>query len=361
MIFQDNVLKEYLKNVYFISGTPCGGKTTVSRELGRRFGIHVYDIDEAFAAHQNICDSEHQPDMSRRFRNADEFFGRTADEYKKWLINNTREQLDFVLLDLIRLSQDKKVICDCHLTPEEAVKITEPSRVIFLINDTSDIVNAYCDRKDHTDFRDFINSASDVGKAKSVCNEVLCSLSKERINSIKNSGYFYIDRKSGKTKEETVALAEKHFGFVDIVRVSRDTPLAQKLLQFVEDCSWHEVKEHIADMLRSWRFDGWECMFAAVQDGEIVGMASLMKTDYYPLDDIYPWVTCIFVTERARGRRISGQLIDHANRYAKELGFTKTYIPTEYTGLYEHYGYRYLRGIVNYGGETDRLYFKELK
>ena len=74
-----------------------------------------------------------------------------------------------------------------------------------------------------------------------------------------------------------------------------------------------------------------------------------------------PWVTCIFVTERARGRRISGQLIDHANRYAKELGFTKTYIPTEYTGLYEHYGYRYLRGIVNYGGETDRLYFKELK
>ena len=45
--------------------------------------------------------------MCGQFRNADEFFGRTADEYKKWLINNTREQLDFVLLDLIRLSQDK--------------------------------------------------------------------------------------------------------------------------------------------------------------------------------------------------------------------------------------------------------------
>lgn len=33
MIFQDNVIKEYLKNVYFITGTPCGGKTTVSRAL----------------------------------------------------------------------------------------------------------------------------------------------------------------------------------------------------------------------------------------------------------------------------------------------------------------------------------------
>lgn len=36
MIFQDNVIKEYLKNVYFITGTPCGGKTTISRELAKR-------------------------------------------------------------------------------------------------------------------------------------------------------------------------------------------------------------------------------------------------------------------------------------------------------------------------------------
>ncbi|XCP86497.1 AAA family ATPase [Roseburia hominis] len=44
MIFQDNVLKEYLKNVYFVTGTPCGGKTTVSRELAKRHNLVVYDI-----------------------------------------------------------------------------------------------------------------------------------------------------------------------------------------------------------------------------------------------------------------------------------------------------------------------------
>jgi GNAT superfamily N-acetyltransferase len=361
MIFHDNVVKEYLKNVYFISGTPCGGKTTVSRELGKRYGITVYDIDEAFAAHQNICDMEHQPNMCGQFRNADEFFGRTADEYKKWLINNTREQLDFVLLDLIRLSQDKKVICDCHLTPEEADRVTESSRVIFLINDTTDIVNAYCDRIDHTDFRDYIYSASDVEKAKAVCNETLCSLSRERISSIKNSDYFYIDRKNGKTIEETVQLAAKHFGLITVSKVERGSALAQELLQFVEECSWYEVKEHIAEMLRKWEFTDWECMFAAVEDGEIVGMASIMKTDYYPLPEIFPWISCIFVTESSRGRRISGELINSANAFAKELGFTKTYIPTEYTGLYEKYGYTYIRDIVNYGGDTDRLYAKEIR
>ena len=146
-----------------------------------------------------------------------------------------------------------------------------------------------------------------------------------------------------------------------ISKVDKDTALARQLLQFVEDCSWIEVKEHIADMLRSWEFTDWECMFAAVEDGKIVGMASIMKEDYYPLPEIYPWISCIFVTESARGQRISGQLIEYANSCAKELSFKRTYIPTEYTGLYEHYGYRYIRDIVNYGGGTDRLYVNELE
>ena len=71
MIFQDNVIKEYLKNVYFITGTPCGGKTTVSRALGKKYGIQVYDIDEMFPSHQLLSNAEHQPAMNRTFTDAD--------------------------------------------------------------------------------------------------------------------------------------------------------------------------------------------------------------------------------------------------------------------------------------------------
>lgn len=52
MIFQDNILKEYLRNVYFISGTPCGGKTTISKAIEAKYGIPVYNIDEQFTIHQ---------------------------------------------------------------------------------------------------------------------------------------------------------------------------------------------------------------------------------------------------------------------------------------------------------------------
>ena len=146
-----------------------------------------------------------------------------------------------------------------------------------------------------------------------------------------------------------------------IQKVDKGTDLANMLLSYVEKCSWNDAKEHIAEIIRVWKFADWETMFAAIHDGKIVGMASAMKTDYYPLPDIHPWVSCIFVSEEYRGRKISGELIAYANRYLKKHGFSRSYIPSEFFGLYERYGYSYLRDIVNYGGGTDHLFVKELE
>lgn len=213
MIFQDNVINEYLKNVYFITGTPCGGKTTISRELGRRYNYPVYDVDEKFETHQKMSNKDFQPSMNKTFSGADEFFGRSVDEYKNWLISNTREQLDFVLLDLIGLSQNGIILCDCHLTVEEAEKITDPSRIAFLLKDPDNLVDEYCNRPDHQGFSNFIHSASDFEKAKAVCNETLQSLNEKRYQDIKSSNFFWLERDDNRSIEDTVKLVEKHFGW----------------------------------------------------------------------------------------------------------------------------------------------------
>lgn len=369
MIFQDNVLKEYLKNVYFIAGTPCGGKTTISRKLAKRHNLLVYDVDEQFAKHQMLSNPDFQPAMNKEFKDADEFFGRTVKEYKKWLIDNTREQLDFVLLDLIRLSQNQIVLCDCHLTVEEADKLTQASRVVFLIKEPSNLVDYYCNRPDHQEFSDYINSTSDTEKAKAICNATLKSLSEKKCNDIKNSNYFWIERTDNSTVNETLRKVEQHFGLVkkdfnidtlEIRKVDKDTELAEKLIRFVENFSWEDVKDHMLGVLREWAFTDWETVFAAIADGEIIGMSTIMKTDYYPLPEIYPWISSVFVSEDYRGYRISEKLIDFANEYARESGFNRTYIPSTHIGLYEKYGYRYVKDIVNYENEIDRLYVKEL-
>lgn len=144
-----------------------------------------------------------------------------------------------------------------------------------------------------------------------------------------------------------------------IRKVDKGTPLADQLIRFVQDFSWKEVQEHMLNELRAWSFTDWETPFAATVSDQIVGIAFIRKEDYYPLPEICPWVSGVFVSEAYRGHRISERLIAFANVYARENGFHHTYIPSIHTGLYEKYGYRYLRDIVNYGGGIDRLYGKE--
>ena len=147
---------------------------------------------------------------------------------------------------------------------------------------------------------------------------------------------------------------------LEIQKVDKDTETTNQLLDFVENFSWIDIKEHTLWMIKNWDFKEWETPFAAMIAGRIVGIATIMKSDYYPLPEIYPWVSTLFVTEEYRGHRISEKLIDFANQYARDLGFDRTYIPTEHVGLYEKYGYHYVKDIVNYGNGTDRLYAKEL-
>ena len=148
---------------------------------------------------------------------------------------------------------------------------------------------------------------------------------------------------------------------LEIKKVDKGTDLADKLICFVENFSWEDVKDYMLGVLREWAFTDWETVFVAIVDDRIVGMTSIMKTDYYPLPEIYPWISSVFVTEDYRGYRISEKLIDFANKYAKEIGFERTYIPTEFIGLYGKYSYCYIKDIVNYGNGIDRLYAKELK
>lgn len=54
-------------------------------------------------------------------------------------------------------------------------------------------------------------------------------------------------------------------------------------------------------------------------------------------------------------------MIDYANQYAKSQGFEKSYIPFDFMGLYEKYGYAFVRDIVNYGDGVDHLFEKRLE
>ena len=124
-------------------------------------------------------------------------------------------------------------------------------------------------------------------------------------------------------------MSKTRIELLEIQKVDKDTEMMDKLLDFVENFSWLEVKDHTLQTIKNWGFKEWETPFVATIGGRIVGMVTIMKSDYYPLPEIYPWISTLFVTEEYRGHKISGKLIAFANKYAKDSGFDRTYIPTE--------------------------------
>ena len=135
-------IKEYLKNVYFITGTPCGGKTTVSRALAEKYGFELFS--------------------DKRIKSR-----RTNSNCSRVLFNSQFLYSSTVLLDLIRLSENKKVLCDCHLTVAQALAFSEPARVVFLIKDPSNLVDEYGNRPDHQGFFQYLYSSTVLPKNSS--------------------------------------------------------------------------------------------------------------------------------------------------------------------------------------------------
>lgn len=72
-------------------------------------------------------------------------------------------------------------------------------------------MDEYCGRPDHQDFCDFINSSTDVEKAKRTCNDTLRNINLEVYETIRNSRYFWIERTADSTVENTLSQVERHF------------------------------------------------------------------------------------------------------------------------------------------------------
>ncbi|MCM1024487.1 MAG: GNAT family N-acetyltransferase [Prevotella sp.] len=146
---------------------------------------------------------------------------------------------------------------------------------------------------------------------------------------------------------------------IKIEKVDRSSVYFGRLTDYAKNCSW-AAGNHLAALLENNAFTDWECAFAAVCDEQIIGFCTFMKTDYYPDNKYSPWISTVFVDEKHRGKRISGQMIETVIEYAKSCRFSAVYIPSDMTGFYEKYGFEKIDTLENYGGEIDNIYMKNI-
>ena len=52
MNIQDSVIRNALKNVYFVCGNACAGKSTIARMIADKHGFELYDMDARYECHR---------------------------------------------------------------------------------------------------------------------------------------------------------------------------------------------------------------------------------------------------------------------------------------------------------------------
>ena len=221
MKISDNILKHYLKNVYFITGTAYAGKSTTVRMLADRYDMifcgENYHMDVADV----VADPAIQPDIcyNRSLTDWRDFVTRTPEEYERWIYSVGREAAEFEVAELIRISADRKVIVDTNIPLDILKEISDYHHVAIMLSPQSMSVERFFDRSD-PDKQFLLNVIDSCENRDAVMENYRKGLarinSREHYDEFASSGFFTVIREDNgiDTREEVCDKIAKHFGLI---------------------------------------------------------------------------------------------------------------------------------------------------
>lgn len=212
MNIANNIIKNALKNVYFVCGNACAGKTTLSRMLAGKHGFLLYDMDARYAEHRAVADEAHQPEMCYHMKDHHAQWTRPISEQARWIMATMTEQAEMVLVDLMRLSQYRKVVADVLYSPIYTPQLLNPRQIVFLTVDVSLIRRCYFNRPEK---RGFYNFVAKQPLADVYFENIFRSLeltNRLEQQAMRESGFLMLERTENSTVESTLAMLEAHFG-----------------------------------------------------------------------------------------------------------------------------------------------------
>ena len=211
MKIENNIIKHHLKNVYFICGNACAGKTTMAKALSEKHGFLLYDMDKHYDNHRKIAHKTFQAQMCYHLMDFHTQYTRPTEEQVHWSMSALEEQTEMVVMDLIKLSANRKVVADVLFSHNYLEGIVDEKQIVFLTVGKDQIRKSYFDRPEKRSFYEYVKKQT---LSASYFEHIYLFL--ERVNEIENdyikkSGFKFIERYEHSTLEENLALVESHF------------------------------------------------------------------------------------------------------------------------------------------------------
>lgn len=220
MEINNAILKHYLKNVLFITGTAYAGKSTMVQMLADQYGLlpcgENYDCTP-----EGLLNPKEYPNLCyfQTMKDWQEFVNRSPDEYESWIFGGMREIAEFEITYLLHIAESRKVIVDTNIPLSVLHQIADYHQVAVMLSPQSMSVEHFFDRDDPDKqfIKEQINQSANPEKTMQNYLEGIAQInSKAHYDEYANSGLFTVVREDAATdtRMETMALLAKHFGLV---------------------------------------------------------------------------------------------------------------------------------------------------
>ena len=219
MHIQNNIIKHYLRDVYFITGTAYAGKSTAVHMLAEQYGMIECGENYHMAVSEAVATPETHPDLcyNRQLTDWREFVTRTPEEYERWIYAVGREAAEFEIAALIALCGQGRVIVDTNIPVDVLREISDYDHVAVMLSPQSMSVERFFDRDD-PDKQFLLRVIDSCDDPAAVMENYRAGLA--RINSqahydeYANSGFFTLVRENTDidTRQAVCDALAKHFG-----------------------------------------------------------------------------------------------------------------------------------------------------
>lgn len=219
MHISNNILKYYLRNVLFITGTAYAGKSTMVRLLAEKYDLIHCGENYHAEIPTEVLTMEDQPNLNyfKTMKDWQEFVNRTPEEYSKWIFESSKEAAEIEVAMLISLSQERKVIADTNIPLEDLKQIAGYNQVAVMLSPQAMSVDHFFERDDEDKIfiKEQIKKAKDPEKTMQNFRACLASInSKEEYEKYLQSGFFTLIREDAEkdTRKEVLDQLARHFG-----------------------------------------------------------------------------------------------------------------------------------------------------
>jgi len=218
MIIPDSILKNKLKNVYFIWGS---GKTTIANYLKEEYGFYVYSTDESRDRQFDLANLIDQPYMCRDFENEYgvmsfwELPQEVIAEREKHVVS---EMTPMMIAELIELSSlHDVIICEGDIDYYAVAPIA--THCVHLCNQSKSF--DWFKRPDHEDIHNIVGNRTDLSETEkqSIIYNAYNAVSQDRgiiPEWVYKLGIKNITWDDSTSAETTAAEVASYFGFAEV-------------------------------------------------------------------------------------------------------------------------------------------------